>query len=526
MSRLPDLGGETHNVWYWPEAGYAFVGEEQFGHSKGPSGIMHVVDLSDMLHPREVATYEVPGATSHNYWLDEDAGMLYLAWYEQGVRMLDVTGELMGRLERQGREAAFIRYGEAGEDCLWDPETDMRVVAPAARQRQAVRLRPEPRADRAGTRPVRRLGGRPVLGGTGAGATARRLATLVPLLLMAACGRSPDRPDGDAPRLYVTSGFTDEVHVLDARDGTILRTIPLDRRRTETDEPHGVTVAPDGRHWYATLAHGHPTLWKYETDGDRLVGRLQLDIPGAARVELTPDGGRAFIPDYWRGGLGEESRVAVVDVHDLTVAAVPVVCPAPHHAAVDPSGTRVAVTCSLSDEIALMEAGSARTLNRLPAGPEPGTAGTPRYAPMNAAWSPDGARFYVTMAGTGEVRAYSRTGDARGAVAVGEGPAQIAASADGRVLVVANRGGASVSVLDPTLLREVRRIELAGAAFPHGIALDRAGEVAYTTWEGRVGEPGGVAALRIGSGEVLWRREVGVLTLGVAYLPGRAEERS
>ena len=122
VSRLPELGGETHNVWYWPEAGYAFVGEEQFGHSKGPSGVMHVVDLRDIARPREVATYEVPGSTSHNYWLDEDAGTLYLAWYEQGVRMLDVTGELMGRLERQGREAAFIRYGGAGEDCLWDPE--------------------------------------------------------------------------------------------------------------------------------------------------------------------------------------------------------------------------------------------------------------------------------------------------------------------------------------------------------------------------------------------------------------------
>ena len=122
VSRLSDLGGETHNVWYWPEAGYAFVGEEQFGHSKGPSGVMHVVDLSDIARPREVATYEVPGSTSHNYWLDEDAGMLYLAWYEQGVRMLDVTGELMGRLEQQGREAAFIRYARESEDCLWDPE--------------------------------------------------------------------------------------------------------------------------------------------------------------------------------------------------------------------------------------------------------------------------------------------------------------------------------------------------------------------------------------------------------------------
>ena len=218
----------------------------------------------------------------------------------------------------------------------------------------------------------------------------------------------------DGPRLYVTSGFTDEIHVLDARDGTTLRTVSLDRRRTETDEPHGVTVSADGRHWYATLAHGHPTLWKYETEGDRLVGRLQLDMPGAARVELTPDGSRAFIPDYWRGGLGEESRVAVVDVHDLTVAALPVVCPAPHHAAVDPAGTRVAVTCSLSDEIVLMDAATAETLARVPAGPDPTAAGTPRYTPMNVAWSPDGARFFATMAGSGEVRAFSRAGRTRG----------------------------------------------------------------------------------------------------------------
>lgn len=345
-------------------------------------------------------------------------------------------------------------------------------------------------------------------------------------LLAVACGGPPDLPPEDAPRLYVTSGFTDEVHVLDARDGTTLRTISLDRRRAETDEPHGVTVAPDGRHWYATLAHGHPTLWKYETDGDRLVGRLQLDVPGAARVELTPDGGRAFIPDYWRGGLGAESHVAVVDVDDLTVVGLPVVCPAPHHAAVDPAGTRVAVTCSLSDEIVLMDAASAETVARVPAGPEPGTAGMPRYTPMNAAWTPDGARFFVTMAGTSEVRAYSRAGDPRGAVAVGRMPAQIAGSTDGRVVVVANRRGGSVSVLDPAALTEVRRIELAGAAFPHGVALDPTGKVAYVTWEGRVDEPGGVVALRTDTGEVLWRREVGVFTLGVAYLPGRARDRT
>ena len=345
-------------------------------------------------------------------------------------------------------------------------------------------------------------------------------------LLVVGCGGSADGSPEDAPRLYVTSGFTDEIHVLDARDGTTLRTISVDRRRAETDEPHGVTVSPDGRHWYSTLAHGHPTLWKYETEGDRLVGRLSLDIPGAARVELTPDGRRAFIPDYWRGGLGKESHVAVVDVDDLTVVGLPVVCPAPHHAAVDPRGTRVAVTCSLSDEIVLMDAASAEPLTRFPAGPEPGAPGTPRYRPMNAAWTPDGARFFVTMAGTSEVRAFSRAGDPEGGVVVGAMPAQIAGSADGRVLVVANRRGGSVSVLDPATLTEMRRIELAGAALPHGIALDPAGEVAYVTWEGRVDELGGVMAVRIDTGEVVWRRDVGVFTLGVAYLPGCGSGRT
>ena len=122
VSRLRDLGGETHNVWYWPESGYAFVGEEQFGYSTAPSGILHVVDLHDITRPREVATYEVWGSSSHNYWLDEDTGTLYLAFYEQGVRILDLSGELMGQLELQGRETGFIRYGNETNYCFLGPE--------------------------------------------------------------------------------------------------------------------------------------------------------------------------------------------------------------------------------------------------------------------------------------------------------------------------------------------------------------------------------------------------------------------
>ena len=131
---------------------------------------------------------------------------------------------------------------------------------------------------------------------------------MVAALLAAAVVACGGEGDGEG-RVYLGSGMTDRVFVLDARDGHVVDTLPLDPRRGETDEPHGLAVAPDGRHWYATLSHGEPTLWKFESDGDRLVGRLRLGVPGAARIGITPDGARAFIPDYWRTGQGRQKTL-------------------------------------------------------------------------------------------------------------------------------------------------------------------------------------------------------------------------
>jgi len=91
---------------------------------------MHVVDLRNLLEPREVATFKVPGQTPHNFWLDESTGTLYLAWYGNGVRALDVTGDLLGELDRQGREIAGLVYNGgsgtcnrgSGDTCTWAPQ--------------------------------------------------------------------------------------------------------------------------------------------------------------------------------------------------------------------------------------------------------------------------------------------------------------------------------------------------------------------------------------------------------------------
>jgi hypothetical protein len=53
-----------------------------------------VVDVSNMSAPREVAFYTVPGAGTHNFSVDEPNGILYAAYYNGGVRALDVRGDL------------------------------------------------------------------------------------------------------------------------------------------------------------------------------------------------------------------------------------------------------------------------------------------------------------------------------------------------------------------------------------------------------------------------------------------------
>jgi len=93
---------------------YVFVGDEVFPASFeiaskdriAVRGIVHVLDVSDLTHPREVATYSVPEGGAHNIWVFDD--VLCMGYYNGGGRVLDVSGELRGELYNQGREVAHF----------------------------------------------------------------------------------------------------------------------------------------------------------------------------------------------------------------------------------------------------------------------------------------------------------------------------------------------------------------------------------------------------------------------------------
>ena len=90
------------------------------------AGWIHVIDWSDWDNPQEVARYQVPEAGSHNIWVEDD--ILYVGYYYPGgLRVVDVSGELMGDLYRQGREIArFVPFEPDGfapnAPFVWGPQ--------------------------------------------------------------------------------------------------------------------------------------------------------------------------------------------------------------------------------------------------------------------------------------------------------------------------------------------------------------------------------------------------------------------
>lgn len=341
-------------------------------------------------------------------------------------------------------------------------------------------------------------------------------------LTAAACGGDGSSPveDPTDAAVYVAVALSDEVLRFDPATGALLSRVSLDPRPSESDEPHGLAVTPDGSHWYATLAHGDPTLSKFDRADDRRVGRAQLSSAGAARVEIDPTGEFAFVADYDRARPGEDGEVLAVRLYDLEVVARRRVCPGPHHALQNPASGQVAVACSLGDEIALLSAPGLEPVGRFPVDSAPGDPGSPTFKPLNLAWSLDGSRLYVALHLADRVRVFDLDGTIVGDVASGRRPAQIALSPDGRTLVVANRGDGTLSLIDTATLRERSRLDL-GAAHPHGVAFDGSGTRAYVTCEGTPTEPGRLVAVDLDTDPpvVAWSVETGSVPLGVVWAP-------
>jgi YVTN family beta-propeller protein len=321
-------------------------------------------------------------------------------------------------------------------------------------------------------------------------ATALWLALALPA---AAQTPAPAAPAAFRYRLYVVSESGDIVTQL-AWDGTTLttlKTVPVGIMPADIDGPHNITVSPDGRFYYVTIAHGTPygSLWKMAVDGDTLLGRAPVEM-FPTTISVTPDGELAFVAnsDFY-GDHPRTNLVSVIYTPQMTPLTNVAACDMPHGVKVNHAGTFVYISCMNSDEVLEIDRQSLGIARRHKTGATMGMGGCmPTFVSLPA----DDQRLYVACNHSNSLQVIdAATLTLVKEIPTGAGAYNVEPSPDGKWVIVTNKKAQSVSVISADSLVEVARVPTT-KKIPHGVAFSPDGRYAFISQESIGVDPGAV----------------------------------
>ena len=309
-----------------------------------------------------------------------------------------------------------------------------------------------------------------------------------------------------AYHLVVANESSDLVSRLTYRPGAGFSTdgtVPVGLMPADVDGPHGITVSPDGRHWYVSLAHGTPfgQVWKYTTAGDSLVGRVDLGL-FPATMGITPDGQFLFVVNFNLHGDPVPSSVSVVHAPTMTEVARPTTCVMPHGSRVSAAGTKQYSACMHSEQVVEIDTRTFQVSARYSVAPGHERAlaldDTGGHAP-HAASAPEavcsptwvqpakGKRanryVYVPCNKAAEVLEIdTERWEITRRFPSGAGPYNMDVTPDGRLLLVTLKGAQAVQIIDLDTGKERARTATTQPV-THGVVVTPDGRYAFVTNE-------------------------------------------
>jgi DNA-binding beta-propeller fold protein YncE len=319
--------------------------------------------------------------------------------------------------------------------------------------------------------------------------------------------------------LYVVAESADQVALV--RFGPaglrIERSHKVGLMPTEINGPHGVSVSPDGKFYYVSVAHGTPygTLWKFRIADDEVVGRVTLGNFPATAV-TSPDGSLVYVVNFNVHGEMVPSSVSIVSADEMLEIARTTTCTMPHGSRLNPQGTRHYSACMMDDMVVEIDAQTfgVRRHFRLGTGTEMGMTGAPGamshsgdHAAMNhdsgaaampqvtcsPTWaqpSSDGSHLFVACNKSNDIvdiDVASWTMKRR--IPAGNGVYNLGVSPDGKLLIGTNKRGQSVSFIDIASGKELARVATKRRVV-HGVVVSPDSRYAFVTQEGVGSEPG------------------------------------
>ena len=362
--------------------------------------------------------------------------------------------------------------------------------------------------------------------------------------------------------VYVTSESDDEVAVVkfDGEKATVEQTITVGYIPTEIEGPHGITVGPEGKYWYLSMAHGTPygKVYKYTTATNEIVGSTELGLFPAS-MQISKATGLLYVVNFNLHGKMVPSSVSVVDPQDMIELTKVTTGPMPHGSRISADGMHQYSVSMMSGElfeISTIDLKVSRKLDleKKGMGHAKMAQGEKKMKAMNhdmmeadqmghakkemkgmghsmdgkemkhsmvkPTWvipHPEGGRVYVAGNGSGEILEIDvDKWEVTHRLAGGKGPYNVELTPDGKKMVVTYKSEAKTAVWDLESRKELARIENSRRV-SHGIAISSDGKYAFVSVEGVGIEPGSVDVIDLEKLERVAVAEVGKQAGGIAF---------
>jgi DNA-binding beta-propeller fold protein YncE len=321
----------------------------------------------------------------------------------------------------------------------------------------------------------------------------------------------------------------------------------------ELEGPHHVAASADGRELFINLSnyvpgtgsgpHGaHGTgkvpgsLIKLDARTGQKRGEALVDrSPG--EVILSSDGRTAYVSHYDLLRLQSQlssgaptdsgfSTIALIDTESMRRLALLPVCPTAHGLALSADQATLYVTCSLSDELALVDVSRREqpaVIRKVAVGPTPGAIGAPSYMPYAVSRSPLDGTVWISNNASGDVRVYDPATGAMDPARVFPlgGVAMFGAfSLDGTALYVPTQGDDRVTRIDTrTGALQPLALPRASCLNAHAVVLRPDGKQGVVVCEGdHASVPGSIVWLTLDPMVVTGNVQLGLFPDGAAWV--------
>ncbi|MDA0194297.1 MAG: YncE family protein [Bacteroidetes bacterium] len=341
--------------------------------------------------------------------------------------------------------------------------------------------------------------------------------------------------------VYVTAESEDEVAVVkfDGEKAETIKRIPVGVWPAEIEGPHGITVDPNGKYWYLSLAHGNPfgTLYKFETETDKLVGKTTLGL-FPATMQISTATGLLYCVNFNLHGDMVPSSVSVVDPESMTELKRITTGTMPHGSRISSDGLRhysVAMMSGELFEINTLDLEVSRKLdldlddtsmdgmatvdhskmdhNKMDHGAMKHSKVKPTWVIPHPVWD----KVYVAGNGSNEIleidldkwKISNRfSGD--------KGPYNVEITPDGNKMVVTYKTAAKTGIWDLNTGKELARLDN-NRRVSHGVAISSDSKYAFVSVEGVGGEPGSVDVIDLEKLKIVDTAELGKQAGGIYF---------